>query len=276
MPAVLAHTHGRTIRLTNLDRVVYPQAGVSKGQVVDYYQAVGQSLVEQVKGRPATRIRFPHGVGEPCFFEKNAPDDLPDWIPTKLVNGIRYPVVEEVAAAVWMAQSNAYELHTPQWNLDGLLDRMVIDLEPGPDSNLAHCCWAALQVADYLRADGMEPVAVTSGRSGIQVYAPFDEPIEPWAVVNYARVMAVDLVEAHPDMLVATMSRAPHERHVFIDWSRNHPSRTTAAPYSLRGAELPFAATPVTWEEVRKGIKEQFLFTETMSRLRTMGDLLAA
>lgn len=276
MSAVLEHLEGRTIRLTNLDRVMYPQLGTTKGQIIDYYEAVGASLVEQAKGRPVTRIRFPHGVGEPSFFEKNAPFDLPDWIPTKTISAIRYPELDEVAAVVWMAQSNAIELHTPQWHGDGLLDRLVIDLDPGPGSGLPQCCAVALLVADYLRADGMKPAAVTSGRNGLQVYATFDEPIEPWAVVNYSRVMAVDLAEARPDLIGATLSPSPHERRVFIDWTRNHPAKTTVTPYSLRGGDLPYAATPVTWDEVREGLTEQFLFTETMSRLRRLGDLLAA
>jgi bifunctional non-homologous end joining protein LigD len=230
--------------------------------------------VEQTRGRPVTRIRFPHGVGGQSFFEKNAPEGIPDWIPQVIINSIRYPVFNEVAAIVWSAQSNALELHTPQWREQGRVDRMVVDLDPGPGSGLPQCCEVALLVADYLQADGLRGQPVTSGSKGMQLYAPFPEPMDAAAVLNYARSMAADLAKKHPKLIVATMTKSKREQRVFIDWSQNNPAKTTITPYSLRGKDLPYAATPVTWDEVREGLTEQFLFTETMARVQEYGDLM--
>lgn len=274
MTAIVAQVAGRQIRLTNLNRVMYPSMRVTKGQVIDYYATVADPLMNQITGRPVTRIRFPQGVGGQSFFEKNAPEGMPDWIPTMPVNSIEYPVFSEPAAVIWSAQNNALELHTPQWRIPDRPDRMVIDLDPGPGSGLAHCCEVALLVADYVGADGMQCHPVTSGSKGMQVYVPFPEPMDAWAVVSYARAMATDLAGAHPQHVVATMTKAERRNRVFIDWSQNNSAKTTITPYSLRGKDLPYAATPVTWDEVRAGLSEQFLFSETMARLQEFGDLL--
>lgn len=273
MSAIVARVADRQVRLTNLAKVMYPRMGITKSQVIDYYATVGEALVRQTQGRPVTRIRFPHGVGQQSFFEKNAPEGMPEWIPVMEVNAIQYPVYNEVAAVVWSAQNNALELHTPQWRAVGECDRLVVDLDPGPAMGLRHCCEVALLVADYLTADGLEAQAVTSGSKGMQLYVPFPEPMDPEAVLNYARAMAGDLAGKNPDRIVATMTKAERHRKVFIDWSQNNPAKTTITPYSLRGKDLPFAATPVTWDEVRDGLKDQFLFTETMARLQEFGDL---
>jgi bifunctional non-homologous end joining protein LigD len=274
MSAIVARVADRQVRLTNLAKVMYPRMGITKSQVIDYYATVGEALVRQTQGRPVTRIRFPHGVGHQSFFEKNAPEGMPDWIPVMEVNAIQYPEYNEVAAVVWSAQNNALELHTPQWRQAGRCDRLVVDLDPGPGMGLRHCCAVALLVADYLTADGLTGQPVTSGSKGMQLYVPFPEPMDPEAVMNYARAMATDLATKNPDRVVATMSRAKRDHKVFIDWSQNNPAKTTITPYSLRGKDLPFAATPVTWDEVRDELKDQFLFTETMARLQEFGDLL--
>lgn len=274
MNAVTAEVQGRRLRLTNLDRVMFPATSTTKGQVIDYYAAIGPFIVAQTQGRPVTRIRYPQGVRGQSFFEKNAPDGMPEWIPTTSVGSIEYPVFNEIAAVIWSAQSNALELHTPQWRIPERPDRMVVDLDPGPGTGLSECCEVALLVADYLRADGLVAQPVTSGSKGMQLYVPFPEPMDAWAVVNYARAMAVDLAAAHSDRVVATMTKDQRRKRVFIDWSQNNPAKTTVTPYSLRGRDLPWAATPVTWDEVRAGLSEQLLFSETMARVRELGDLL--
>ncbi|MEI2642051.1 MAG: non-homologous end-joining DNA ligase [Candidatus Nanopelagicales bacterium] len=274
MSAIIAKVADRQVRLTNLVKVMYPRMGITKSQVIDYYATVGEAMIAQTRGRPVTRIRFPHGVGQQSFFEKNAPEGMPEWIPTTDINGIHYPLYNEIAALVWSAQNNALELHTPQWRTPGKIDRMVVDLDPGPATGLRQCCEVALLVADYLEADGLTAQAVTSGSKGMQLYVPFPEPMDAEAVMNYARAMASDLAGKHPGRIVATMTKAKRDRKVFIDWSQNNPAKTTITPYSLRGKDLPCAATPVTWEEVREGLSEQFLFTETIARLQEMGDLL--
>ncbi|MCU0278099.1 MAG: non-homologous end-joining DNA ligase [Candidatus Nanopelagicales bacterium] len=274
MSAIVAQVEGRQVRLTSLTKTMYPAVGMTKSQVIDYYATVGPAIVRQTCGRPVTRIRFPLGVGSQSFFEKNAPEGIPDWIPEMLVNSIHYPVFDEVAAVVWSAQNNALELHTPQWRQPGAVDRLVVDLDPGPGAGLTQCCEVALLVQDYLAADGMHGQPVTSGSKGMQVYVPFPEPMDPGAVLNYARSMAGDLTAKHPKHVVATMTKSKRERRVFIDWSQNNPAKTTITPYSLRGKHLPFAATPVTWDEVRSGLDEQFLYSETMARLQEYGDLM--
>jgi bifunctional non-homologous end joining protein LigD len=274
MSAIVAQVAGRQVRLTNLPKVMYPRMGVSKSQVIDYYATVGPAIVGQTSGRPVTRIRFPHGVGQQSFFEKNAPEGMPEWIPTKVVNSIHYPLYEEVAAVVWSAQINALELHTPQWREFGQSDRLVVDLDPGPGTGLAQCCEVAMLVAGYLGVDGLIGQPVTSGSKGMQLYVPFPEPMDADAVLEYARTMAADLSSKHSDRIVATMAKSKRENRVFIDWSQNNPAKTTITPYSLRAKDLPFAATPVTWDEVLGGLTEQFLFSETMARLQEKGDLM--
>jgi bifunctional non-homologous end joining protein LigD len=274
MSAILAKVAGRQVRLTNLTKVIYPRLGITKSQVIDYYATVGEALIRQTRDRPVTRIRFPHGVGQQSFFEKNAPEGMPVWIPTVMINSIHYPVYNEIAAVVWSAQNNALELHTPQWREPGKADRMVVDLDPGPGTGLQECCEVAVIVADYLSADGLTAQAVTSGSKGMQLYVPFPSPMDCDSVMDYARTMATDLAAKHGDKIVATMTKAKRTKRVFIDWSQNHAAKTTITPYSLRGKDLPFAATPVTWNEVRAGLSEQFLFSETMARLQEYGDLL--
>lgn len=133
MSAIVAQVEGRHVRLTSLTKVMYPKLNVTKSQVIDYYATVGSQVIAQTTGRPVTRIRFPHGIGSQSFFEKNAPDGMPEWIPEMVVNSIHYPVFNEVAAVVWSAQINALELHTPQWREPGRCDRLVVDLDPGPE-----------------------------------------------------------------------------------------------------------------------------------------------
>lgn len=276
MSAIVAQVEGRHVRLTSLTKVMYPKLNVTKSQVIDYYATIGSEIIEQTAGRPVTRIRFPHGIGAQSFFEKNAPDGMPEWIPEMVVNSIHYPVFNEVAAVVWSAQINALELHTPQWREPGRCDRLVVDLDPGPGAGLERCCEVALLVEDYLAADGLSGTPVTSGSKGMQLYVPFPEPMDGEAVLNYARSMAAELATAHPQAIVATMTKSKREQRVFIDWSQNNPAKTTITPYSLRGKDLPYAATPVTWDEVRDGLTEQFLFTETMARVQEYGDLMQA
>jgi bifunctional non-homologous end joining protein LigD len=275
MSEVVARVGGRTLRLTSLEKVLYPAAGVTKSQVIDYYATVGEALLGQTRGRPVTRIRFPHGVRGQSFFEKNAPAGMPDWIPTMTIHSVRYPVFDEIAAVVWAAQGNALELHTPQWRAPDRVDRLVVDLDPGPGTGLRHCCRVAMLVADHLSADGLAALPVTSGSKGLQLYVPFPQPMDAAAVLDYAKAMAMRLATAHPGLIVASMARSARTERVLIDWSQNNPAKTTVTPYSLRASTLPRAATPVTWHEVRDGLDEQFLFTETLARLQKRGDLMA-
>lgn len=192
---------------------------------------------------------------------------------------ITYPFIDDLAGLVWAANGGALELHTPQWRVGprgGIHhpDRLVIDLDPGEGAHLAECAHVALLVAERLRADGLEPVPVTSGSKGMQLYAPLDGRRDAWAVREYARVVAVELAGAHPRQVVATMTKTLRRGKVLLDWSQNHPAKTTITPYSLRGRDRPTVAAPRTWAEVTAGDLRQLDAEQVATRYERDGDLL--
>jgi len=281
---------GRRVRLSNLDRVVYPSTGTTKAEVVAYYTAVAPALLRQLADRPVTRIRWPEGVGGERFFEKNLPNGAPEWVRHARVPAspgtdddegtvLDYPFLDDLASLVWVANSSALELHTPQWRVDrdGRVhhpDRLVVDLDPGAPAGLDECARVARLVADRLAEDGLTTTyPVTSGSAGMQLYAPLDGSLTAMQVREYARNVAEEL--AARDMgILANMKRALRPGKVLIDWSQNHPAKTTITPYSLRGRERPTVAAPRTWDEVGPGMT-QLGPDEVVRRLEEHGDLLA-
>jgi len=279
---------GRDVRVTNLDKVLYPATGTTKAEVLQYYIGVSRLILEQLRDRPVTRKRWPDGVEAEPFIEKNLPRGTPDWVPrvTQHHTGERsgrgardvdYPLVDDEAVLVWLAQSGALELHAPQWRVDRATgrplppDRMVVDLDPGAPAALPECCTVALAAREVLAAEGLEVHAVTSGSKGMQLYA--DLPDGPDAVpairaagsVNdYAKTFAERLERALPDLVVSRMKRDLRPGRVLVDWSQNNPAKTTIAPWSLRGRERPTAATPVTWDEVEAGSVTQRTMAEAL------------
>jgi len=269
---------GRTLRVTNLDKVLYPATGTTKAEVITYVLAVAPLLLRDVRDRPVTRKRWPHGVGTDPFFEKNLPKGTPEWVPRVTLHhtgarsgrGARdmdYPLVDERATLAWLAQSGALELHAPQWRVDRdtgeplPADRIVVDLDPGAPAGLAECAVVALDVRDMLAAHGLEVTAVTSGSKGMHLYAAIpagssrggDAIERAGSTSEYARALALALEKHRPDLVVSSMSKDLRPGRVLVDWSQNNPAKTTIAPWSLRGGPRPTAATPVSWADVEAG-----------------------
>jgi bifunctional non-homologous end joining protein LigD len=268
-----------------LDKVLYPAAGFTKGEVINYYSRVAAVLLPHLAGRPVTFNRYPNGVDGQKWFEKNVPNGAPDWLRTVRLAGtggtIDYPLLDDLPGLVWAANMAALELHVPQWTVESgarqLPDRLVFDLDPGPGTTIVDCCRVAERLHDVLAADGLTPYAKTSGSKGMQLYCGIrtDDPAAPSA---YAKRLAQGLAKETPESVTAVMAKAQRTGRVFIDWSQNNPAKTTVAPYSLRGRDHPTASTPVTWDEVRACRHVTHLtFTadEVLDRIEEHGDLLA-
>lgn len=274
---------GRTLRLTSLDKILYPATETTKGEVLAYYAQVAPVLLPHLAGRPVTRVRWPHGVEQNSFFEKNVPAGAPSWVERVDVGDVTYPLVPDTATLAWIANLNALELHVPQWRLvegePADPDRLVIDLDPGTPAGLTECCRVALLVRERLSGLGMTLYPVTSGSKGMQLYAALGGDLTSEQVTTLARTLAEELTTAHPDLIVYRMTKSLRPGKVLLDWSQNDGHKTTISPYSLRGKEDPWVAAPRTWDEVEEGAKgdplQQLGYAEVLTRLDTDGDLLA-
>ncbi len=288
-PAQSVEIEGQQVRLTNLDKVLYPASFTTKGEVLNYYAQIAPVLLPYVTDRPLTRKRWPDGVGPDgdaklVFFTKNLDSGTPDWVPSVEVRHsdrtISYPLVNDLATLTQMAQLAALELHVPQWRFDAAgsplpPDRLVLDLDPGPGVDLATCARVALQARELLEGLGMGCVPVTSGSKGIHLYARLDGTHSTEAASDLAREIARTLERAHPDFVTSQMKKDLRPGKVFVDWSQNNGNKTTVAPYSLRGRRLPSVAAPRTWEELASPELENLLYDEVLRRVADMGDLLA-
>lgn len=274
---------GRRVAVSRLDKVLYPATGTTKGAVIDYYTAIAPALLPHVVGRPATRKRWPNGVDEPSFFEKNLAASAPRWLTRHAVHHkdrtVRYPVLDSTAALVWIGQQAALEVHVPQWRFvdgePGPATRLVFDLDPGEGAGLPECARVAFAVRDLVATLGWRAFPVTSGSKGIHVYVPLDRTLAPGGASTVARKVATSLEQLHPDLVTATMSKAVRGGRVFLDWSQNNPAKTTIAPYSLRGRTHPTVAAPRTWEELADPDLRHLRYDEVLDRFRRDGDLLA-
>ncbi len=277
---------GHRLRLTSLDKVLYPATGTTKAEVADYLARVSGPLLAQLADRPVTRVRWPHGTATPeqRFFEKNAPRGAPAWLRTVVVEGdddqVTYPLLDGVAGLVWAANLSALELHTPQWRVgaDGAPrhpDRLVVDLDPGPGTGLPECAALAHLVAERLGDDGLSATPVTSGSKGLQLYAPIAGQQGPDVVRAYVHRLADALARERPREVTATMTRAVRTGRVLLDWSQNSGSKTTITPYSLRGRERPAVAAPRRWEELDDSLT-QLGPDQVLARLEADGDLMPA
>jgi bifunctional non-homologous end joining protein LigD len=279
---------GRTLSLSNLDKVLYPQVAFTKGEVIDYYTRIAPTLLPHLAGRSLTVVRFPNGIAGGSFFEKNAPRGTPDWVrkvrlpvpgSTKTRETIDYIVVEELATLVWLANLAALELHTHQWRVsaaDAALgaDQLVVDLDPGPPAGLAECAVAALLLRERLAADGLTPVVKTSGSKGMQMTCPIDTA-EPGRTSAYLRAVAQELESDHRDLVLSTMRKDLRAGKVFLDWSQNNEAKTTVAPYSLRARPGATVSTPLAWTEVEDGALGGFDTAAVLERVDRFGDLYA-
>ncbi|MFT4219872.1 MAG: ATP-dependent DNA ligase [Microbacterium sp.] len=270
---------GRRLRLTNLDKVMYPETGTTKGEVIDYYTRIAPLLIPHVVGRPVTRKRWPEGVGtddEPgtVFFAKDLERGAPSWVrrmPIQHSTGSKdYPLVGDVPTLVYLAQVASLELHVPQWRFApdggvGTADRIVLDLDPGDGAGLAECAVVARWARDILRGMGLDPMAVTSGSKGIHLYAALPAGQTSETASALAHELARSIEADHPDLVVSSMKKAERPGKVLIDWSQNSASKTTIAPYSLRGRAQPTVAAPRTWEELDDPGLRQLLFDEVLA-----------
>lgn len=253
----VAEIDGQRLRLTNLDKVLYPATETTKGEVLRYYAAIAPRILTQMAHRPVTRVRFPHGVGDLQFFEKNAPGGTPPWITTHDIDSVNYPFVESTATLAYFANLASLEFHTPQWRFhdDRQMnpDRLVLDLDPGAPAGLDECARVALVLKDLLDSLGWSCVPVTSGSKGMQIYAALDGSRTSDETREFARVVAEKLTELEPELVTAKMTKSLRPGKVFIDWSQNVASKTTITPWSLRGRNRPFVALPRTWDEISDG-----------------------
>ncbi|MFI6077517.1 non-homologous end-joining DNA ligase [Actinoplanes sp. NPDC051343] len=280
---------GRDLELSNLDKVLYPAAGFTKGEVIDYYTRIAPVMLPHLAGRAVTRIRFPNGVDGIHFFEKNKPGGTPSWVrlatlpvpgSTKSRETIDFVVVDDLATLVWLANLAALELHTPQWKIDADPDLLVVDLDPGAPAGLRECCAVAVLMRDRLEADGIAAYPKTSGKKGMQLCCPISGSQDSELVSAYAKKVAEELAAKVPSGITAKMAKAVRPGKIFIDWSQNAAAKTTVTPYSLRAQEQPTASTPLTWDEVEAigtGVEEarQFTAAEVLERVERHGDLLA-
>lgn len=281
---------GHRLRVTNLDKVIYPEAATTKAQVLDYYVAIADVLLPHTRDRPATRKRWVDGVGtadEPgvVFFQKNLDDSAPSWVKRRPLehkhHTNEYPLVNNAATLAWFAQISALEIHVPQWRFgrNGAVrnpDRLVLDLDPGEDVGLLECAEVARWARAILKDVGLEAVPVTSGSKGIHLYAPLDGSLTSDQASAFAKELAQALEAQHPDLVVSTMERALRGGKVFIDWGQNNASKTTVAPYSLRGRPRPFVAVPRTWRELASKDLRHLEYTEVLTRMKRRKDPLVA
>ena len=286
---VAVHVDGRTLTLTNLGKVLYPETGFTKAEVLDYYQRVAPVLLPHIAGRPLTLKRYPEGVDGEAFFQKHVTPHRPDWIRTARVPSdssrgraatVTYLVVDDLPALIWAANLAGLELHVPQWRLPEfrLPDLLVFDLDPGAPANIVDCCRVAEDLRPLLESDGFAPLAKTSGGKGLQLYAPISGVTSEQAS-DQARAYAERLERDQPRRVVSRMTKVLRTGKVLIDWSQNNGSKTTVAPYSLRARQRPTVSTPVSWAEVAACRRpEQLFFTaETvLDRVERLGDLFAS
>jgi bifunctional non-homologous end joining protein LigD len=289
---------GRRLSLSNLEKVLYPEDGFTKAAVLDYYARIAPVMVPHLEDRPLTLRRYPDGVDGPSFFAKNVPAGAPSWIRivtvpstsgrSKKGESVTHVVCGDRPTLLWVANLAAIELHVPLWRigsgdvLPAPPDHLVFDLDPGPGTSIVDCARIATWLVDRLASEDVDvPVAKTSGSKGLQLYARLNRSLD-WTA---ARELALDIAGAvatdHPELVVTNMRKDLREGHVLIDWSQNHPAKTTVAAYSLRARPEPTVSTPVSLDEVNACVRSEdprtlrFVAAEVLERVDRLGDLFA-
>ncbi|TXH24894.1 MAG: ATP-dependent DNA ligase [Mycobacterium sp.] len=271
------------VRLTNPDKVLYPATGTTKADVFDYYLAVADAMLPHIAGRPVTRKRWPNGVAQQPFFEKQLASSAPEWLArgaiTHRSGTTVYPVIDTPEGLAWIAQQASLEVHVPQWRfIDatvGPATRIVFDLDPGEGVVMAQLCEVAQAVRELVAGMDLEAYPVTSGSKGLHLYVPLTSPVSSRGASAVAKRVAQQLESSMGGLVTATMTRSLRAGKVFLDWSQNSAAKTTVAPYSLRGRDEPTVAAPRTWEELDDPELRQLRFDEVLARLARDGDLLA-
>jgi bifunctional non-homologous end joining protein LigD len=280
------------VTLTNADKVLYPATGTTKREVFDYYTGIAEVMLPHIAGRPATRKRWPNGVEQASFFEKQLASSAPDWLPRASVTHrsgtTTYPIIDSPTALAWIAQQAALEVHVPQWRFvaewtrskaeelkPGPATRLVFDLDPGEGVTMVQLAEVARAVRDLIADIGLTTFPLTSGSKGLHLYTPLDEPVSSRGATVLAKRVAQQLEKAMPKLVTSTMTKSLRAGKVFLDWSQNNGSKTTIAPYSLRGREHPTVAAPRSWGELDDPALTQVRYDEVLARVARDGDLLA-
>ncbi|MGV0788481.1 ATP-dependent DNA ligase [Mycolicibacterium sp. XJ2] len=276
------------VKLTNPDKVLYPATGTTKAEVFDYYVGIAEAMIPHIAGRAVTRKRWPNGVEEPSFFEKQLASSAPDWLDRASVTHrsgtTTYPLIDTAEGLAWIAQQASLEVHVPQWRFvskddgpptPGPATRIVFDLDPGEGVSFRQLCEVAHEVRDLITDIGLTTFPLTSGSKGVHLYVPLEEPISSQGASVLARRVAQQLEKTMPKRVTATMTKSVRTGKVFVDWSQNNGAKTTIAPYSLRGREHPTVAAPRTWDEIEDPKLRHLNFDEVLDRVQEMGDLLA-
>ena len=275
---------GPVVTLTNPDKVLYPATGTTKAEVFGYYTGIAEVMLPHIAGRPATRKRWPNGVDQSAFFEKELAKSAPSWLHRGTLvhrsGDTVYPIIDSATGLAWIAQQAALEVHVPQWRFDadgrpGPANRLVFDLDPGDGVTMAQLGEVAHAVRDMMDDIGLRVYPLTSGSKGMHLYVPLAEPLRSDSVVVLARKVAQQLEQSMPTLVTATMTKSLRAGKIFLDWSQNNAAKTTIAPYSLRGRQSPTVAAPRTWEEIGRPGLAQLRYDEVLARVAEYGDLLA-
>jgi bifunctional non-homologous end joining protein LigD len=274
---------GRTLSLSNLDKVLYPEAGFAKGHVIDYYTRVSPVLLGHLRGRPLTLKRYPNGVDAPHFYEKQCPSHAPDWVETTRIGDINFCMANDLPTLVWLANLADLELHTSLALAEDYRTPTVIafDLDPGPPATIVECAEVALELRMIFEHLGMEAFPKTSGSKGMQVYVPLNTPTSYDVTRPFARGLAQLLERRRSDLVVSEMKKSLRGGKVFVDWSQNASFKTTVNVYSLRAMAQPTVSTPLRWEEVEAVTESRdpddlvFTSADVLERVAEHGDLFA-
>ena len=277
----------KSLKLTNLDKVLYPAAGFTKGQVIDYYARIAPVLLPHLFDKPLTLKRYPNGVDGEFFFEKNASAHRPEWVETVPIwsesnrRNVNYILANDLPTLIWVANLAAIELHPSLSRAQNLSSpaAMVFDLDPGVPANIVQCCQVGLWLREIFERFRLQSFAKTSGSKGMQIYVPLNTPTSYDATKSFAHALARLLEEEHRDLVVSDMKKALRVGKVLVDWSQNDEHKTTVSVYSLRARERPTVSTPVMWDEVEQALKKKdadllrFEADQVLVRVEKMGDL---
>ena len=287
MSQVEMEIQGKPLKLSNLEKVLYPATGFTKAQMIDYYTRIAPVLLPHLKNRPLTLKRYPEGVENEFFYEKECPSHRPPWVHTTPVwsdgnaRDINYCLVNDLPTLVWTANLADIELHT-SLSLSTDINRptvLAFDLDPGAPANILDCAQVALWIYEALNQLKLKSFAKTSGSKGLQVYVPLNTPVGYDRTKPFAHGLAGVLEEIHPRHIVSNMRKNLRKGKVFIDWSQNDAHKTTVCVYSLRARAHPMVSTPVTWDEVKTSLRKkqplEFDYRQVLRRVETFGDLFA-
>ena len=281
---------GRTLSLSNLDKVLYPGAGFTKGQVIDYYTRVAPAVLDHLRGRPLTLKRYPNGVEGQFFYEKQCPSHRPDWVRTAAIpirtdgRVIDFCLADDLPTLVWLANLADLELHTSLARASDIRAPVILafDLDPGEPATIVECAQVALELREVFDHLGLQAFPKTSGSKGMQVYVPLNTPHTYEQTKPFALALAQLLERRHPELVVSDMKKSLRAGKVLVDWSQNDEHKTTVCAYSLRARERPTVSTPLRWKEVEAvvaatGKPEQLAFTsdDVLARVAEHGDLFA-